>query len=74
MGGGNSRSGMPSAISNSETLVTTDISSMYYAAWEGHLECMLLLWAQPSGKKPTLGPLALFIWDLGINPALEKSA
>ncbi|KAJ5270618.1 hypothetical protein N7497_008611 [Penicillium chrysogenum] len=33
------------------------LSSMYYAAWEGHLECMLLLWAQPSGKKPTLGPL-----------------
>ncbi|CDM28056.1 Ankyrin repeat protein nuc-2 [Penicillium roqueforti FM164] len=33
------------------------LSSMYYAAWEGHLECMLLLWAQPSKKKPALGPL-----------------
>ncbi|KAJ5610043.1 hypothetical protein N7510_006762 [Penicillium lagena] len=24
------------------------LSAMYYAAWEGHLECMLLLWAKPS--------------------------
>jgi CDK inhibitor PHO81 len=28
------------------------LSAMYYAAWEGHLECMLLLWAQPS-QNPT---------------------
>ncbi|CAG8043486.1 unnamed protein product [Penicillium olsonii] len=33
------------------------LSAMYYAAWEGHLECMLLLWAQPARGKPALGPL-----------------
>ncbi|KAJ5144107.1 Glycerophosphoryl diester phosphodiesterase [Penicillium bovifimosum] len=33
------------------------LSAMYYAAWEGHLECMLLLWAQPSRSKPAMGPL-----------------
>ncbi|KAJ6094689.1 hypothetical protein N7467_002202 [Penicillium canescens] len=33
------------------------LSAMYYAAWEGHLECMLLLWAQPTGQKPSQRPI-----------------
>ncbi|KAJ5683212.1 hypothetical protein N7462_006377 [Penicillium macrosclerotiorum] len=33
------------------------LSAMYYAAWEGHLECMLLLWAQSSNKRPSQRPL-----------------
>ncbi|KAJ6122528.1 hypothetical protein N7512_004993 [Penicillium capsulatum] len=33
------------------------LSAMYYAAWEGHLECMLLLWAQPSHERPPQRPL-----------------
>lgn len=33
------------------------LSAMYYAAWEGHLECMLLLWAQPSHDRPPQRPL-----------------
>ncbi|OQE21181.1 hypothetical protein PENSTE_c012G06826 [Penicillium steckii] len=33
------------------------LSAMYYAAWEGHLECMLLLWAQPSAKPTSQRPL-----------------
>ncbi|KAJ5134058.1 hypothetical protein N7526_005423 [Penicillium atrosanguineum] len=33
------------------------LSAMYYAAWEGHLECMLLLWAQPSHDQPPQRPL-----------------
>ncbi|KAJ5081433.1 hypothetical protein NUU61_009697 [Penicillium alfredii] len=33
------------------------LSAMYYAAWEGHLECMLLLWAQPSNEQPAQRPL-----------------
>ena len=28
-----------------------DLAAMYYAAWEGHLECMLLLWSQCTGAK-----------------------
>ncbi|KAJ6164304.1 hypothetical protein N7470_002976, partial [Penicillium chermesinum] len=33
-----------------------NLSAMYYAAWEGHLECMMLLWAQPSNKRqPSVG-------------------
>jgi CDK inhibitor PHO81 len=36
------------------------LSAMYYAAWEGHLECMLLLWAQPSqSRRPSQRPLDL---------------
>jgi CDK inhibitor PHO81 len=35
------------------------LSAMYYAAWEGHLECMLLLWAQPSHARPSQRPLDL---------------
>ncbi|KAJ5934676.1 hypothetical protein N7466_004223 [Penicillium verhagenii] len=33
------------------------LSAMYYAAWEGHLECMLHLWAQPLIDPPTQRPL-----------------
>ncbi|KAJ5099239.1 hypothetical protein N7532_006240 [Penicillium argentinense] len=33
------------------------LSAMYYAAWEGHLECMLLLWAQPSADRAGARPL-----------------
>ncbi|KAJ5715001.1 uncharacterized protein N7483_012182, partial [Penicillium malachiteum] len=33
------------------------LSAMYYAAWEGHLECMLLLWAQPVEEIPPQRPL-----------------
>lgn len=32
------------------------LSAMYYAAWEGHLECMLLLWAQSSNIRPAQRP------------------
>lgn len=28
-----------------------NLPAMYYAAWEGHLECMLLLWTQPSDQR-----------------------
>lgn len=35
------------------------LSAMYYAAWEGHLECMLLLWAQPSQERPSQRPMDL---------------
>ncbi|KAJ5907958.1 hypothetical protein N7495_000640, partial [Penicillium taxi] len=35
------------------------LEAMYYAAWEGHLECMLLLWAQPSKAAPSRSPLDL---------------
>ncbi|KAJ5373555.1 Glycerophosphoryl diester phosphodiesterase, partial [Penicillium concentricum] len=42
---------------DSQVVDEKGLSSMYYAAWEGHLECMLLLWAQPSGRKPAMGPL-----------------
>lgn len=32
-----------------------DLSAMYYAAWEGHLECMLLLWTQSyNNKRPSI--------------------
>lgn len=33
------------------------LSAMYYAAWEGHLECMFLLWAKPSTDAPAQRPL-----------------
>lgn len=33
------------------------LSAMYYAAWEGHLECMLLLWAQLSNERSAQRPL-----------------
>ncbi|KAJ5113557.1 hypothetical protein N7456_002091, partial [Penicillium angulare] len=33
------------------------LSAMYYAAWEGHLECMVLLWAQPIDDQPPQRPL-----------------
>lgn len=33
------------------------LSAMYYAAWEGHLECMLLLWAQPLNETAPQRPL-----------------
>lgn len=29
-----------------------DLAAMYYAAWEGHLECMLLLWSHRADVKP----------------------
>lgn len=29
-----------------------NLAAMYYAAWEGHLECMLLLWARRADSKP----------------------
>ncbi|KAJ5495634.1 Ankyrin repeat protein nuc-2 [Penicillium diatomitis] len=38
---------------NSQVVDEKGLSAMYYAAWEGHLECMLLLWAQPSQQIPT---------------------
>lgn len=35
-----------------------NLAAMYYAAWEGHLECMLLLWSHRSDEKaPTRTPL-----------------
>jgi CDK inhibitor PHO81 len=44
-----------------------DLSAMYYAAWEGHLECMRLLSATPGGKRRSaqISPLI---------PALSSSA
>ncbi|KAK2783352.1 phosphate system positive regulatory protein pho81 [Emmonsiellopsis sp. PD_33] len=33
------------------------LSAMYYAAWEGHLECMVLLWSKQPGSKAPRTPL-----------------
>ncbi|KAF7714315.1 Glycerophosphoryl diester phosphodiesterase family protein [Penicillium ucsense] len=44
---------------NSQVVDEKGLSAMYYAAWEGHLECMLLLWAQPSQQIPTQRPMDL---------------
>ncbi|KAL3249874.1 hypothetical protein ABHI18_011454 [Aspergillus niger] len=32
------------------------LSAMYYAAWEGHLECMLLLWSIRTDSRPARTP------------------
>ncbi|PYI10381.1 ankyrin repeat protein nuc-2 [Aspergillus sclerotiicarbonarius CBS 121057] len=32
------------------------LSAMYYAAWEGHLECMLLLWSSRTDSQPSRKP------------------
>ncbi|GAB1191497.1 hypothetical protein APSETT444_000676 [Aspergillus pseudonomiae] len=32
------------------------LAAMYYAAWEGHLECMLLLWSHRSNSRPPQKP------------------
>lgn len=43
-----------------------DLSAMYYAAWEGHLECMRLLSAtQTGGRKPT---------QMSLTPMMGSSA
>ncbi|KAL4911727.1 hypothetical protein BDW62DRAFT_47648 [Aspergillus aurantiobrunneus] len=34
-----------------------DLAAMYYAAWEGHLECMLLLWSHHTESQPSHRPL-----------------
>ncbi|KAL4870630.1 hypothetical protein BDV12DRAFT_47495 [Aspergillus spectabilis] len=34
-----------------------DLAAMYYAAWEGHLECMLLLWSRHTESQPSQRPL-----------------
>ncbi|KAL5332750.1 ankyrin repeat protein nuc-2 [Aspergillus crustosus] len=34
-----------------------DLEAMYYAAWEGHLECMLLLWSRHTESRPSQRPL-----------------
>ncbi|KAI2794315.1 Ankyrin repeat protein nuc-2 [Penicillium oxalicum] len=44
---------------NSQVVDEKGLSAMYYAAWEGHLECMLLLWAQPAQQQPTQRPMDL---------------
>ncbi|KAL3473750.1 hypothetical protein BJX99DRAFT_191191 [Aspergillus californicus] len=33
------------------------LAAMYYAAWEGHLECMLLLWSHRTESRPSQRPL-----------------
>ncbi|KAL2816157.1 hypothetical protein BJX63DRAFT_430444 [Aspergillus granulosus] len=33
------------------------LAAMYYAAWEGHLECMLLLWSHHTESRPSQRPL-----------------
>lgn len=33
------------------------LAAMYYAAWEGHLECMLLLWSYHTDSQPSQRPL-----------------
>lgn len=42
---------------NADALDEKGLSAMYYAAWEGHLECMILLWARRPGTKPPRTPL-----------------
>ncbi|PGG95789.1 hypothetical protein AJ79_09875 [Helicocarpus griseus UAMH5409] len=42
---------------NPDVLDEKGLSAMYYAAWEGHLECMILLWSRRSGSKPARTPL-----------------
>ncbi|EEH37064.2 ankyrin repeat protein nuc-2 [Paracoccidioides lutzii Pb01] len=42
---------------NPDALDEKGLSAMYYAAWEGHLECMILLWSKRSGSKPARTPL-----------------
>ncbi|KKK23411.1 ankyrin repeat protein, partial [Aspergillus ochraceoroseus] len=34
-----------------------NLAAMYYAAWEGHLECMLLLWSHCTESRPSQRPL-----------------
>jgi CDK inhibitor PHO81 len=34
-----------------------DLAAMYYAAWEGHLECMLLLWSHHTESRQSHRPL-----------------
>ncbi|KAL4929611.1 putative cyclin dependent kinase inhibitor Pho81 [Aspergillus undulatus] len=34
-----------------------DLAAVYYAAWEGHLECMLLLWSHHTDSRPSQRPL-----------------
>ncbi|KAL4993451.1 hypothetical protein BDV10DRAFT_26181 [Aspergillus recurvatus] len=33
------------------------LAAVYYAAWEGHLECMLLLWSHHTESQPSQRPL-----------------
>ncbi|KKZ66799.1 CDK inhibitor PHO81 [[Emmonsia] crescens] len=42
---------------NSDALDEKGLSAMYYAAWEGHLECMILLWSRRPGSKSPQTPL-----------------
>ncbi|EGE85142.2 CDK inhibitor PHO81, variant [Blastomyces dermatitidis ATCC 18188] len=42
---------------NPDVLDEKGLSAMYYAAWEGHLECMILLWSRRAGSKPPRTPL-----------------
>ncbi|PGH07951.1 hypothetical protein AJ80_07932 [Polytolypa hystricis UAMH7299] len=41
------------------------LSAMYYAAWEGHLECMVLLWSRKQNSQPVAPqtPLGLLGWS-----------
>ncbi|OAX78643.1 hypothetical protein ACJ72_07047, partial [Emergomyces africanus] len=42
---------------NPDALDEKGLSAMYYAAWEGHLECMILLWSRRAGSRPARTPL-----------------
>ncbi|KAL5366412.1 ankyrin repeat protein nuc-2 [Aspergillus floccosus] len=42
---------------DSDAIDEKGLAAMYYAAWEGHLECMLLLWAERAKSKPPQRPL-----------------
>lgn len=50
------------------------LSAMYYAAWEGHLECMLLLWAQPSHKPSSQRPLDILNGLQFQDPMVEDTS
>ncbi|EEP80809.1 conserved hypothetical protein [Uncinocarpus reesii 1704] len=44
---------------DADALDEKDLPAMYYAVWEGHLECMILLWSRRAGARVSqpLGPL-----------------
>lgn len=50
-----------------------NLAAMYYAAWEGHLECMLLLWSHRADAS-TQKPLSVLDWKLQGPGAMADEA
>ncbi|KAK2748701.1 phosphate system positive regulatory protein pho81 [Myotisia sp. PD_48] len=44
---------------DADALDEKNLPAMYYAAWEGHLECMTVLWSKRTASAPSQTPLGL---------------